>query len=197
MYIVALQRIQIPTNLDVRRLNAITRKLQKEPQKLVFQAMKCQKKVDIHTDSGYRRLDSVEDVKGYGTRGLTMLRRGVTKDGRAVVHLLDSICKSNRLVIRSSYGAELLAAAHGMEDAFPIVITLIEIANGVRKPEQIKQYREVGNLEFDVILAIDAEGVYKSLTSRDLKTPAEKTLLGHVAWIREMIQKGIIRRLQW
>ena len=50
---------------------------------------------------------------------------------------------------------------------------------------------------FDVALAIDAEGVYKSLTSRDLKTPAEKTLLGHVAWIREMIQKGIIRRLQW
>ena len=30
VYIVSLQRVQKPTNLDVRRLNAITRKLQKE-----------------------------------------------------------------------------------------------------------------------------------------------------------------------
>ena len=52
VYIVALQRIQTPTNLDVRRLNAITRKLQKERQKLVFQAINCQKIVDIHTDNG-------------------------------------------------------------------------------------------------------------------------------------------------
>ena len=31
VYIVSLQRVQLPTNLDVRRLNAIVRKLQKEP----------------------------------------------------------------------------------------------------------------------------------------------------------------------
>ena len=76
VYIVALRRIQVPTNLDVRRLNANARKLQKEPQKLVFQAMKCLRQVDIRTDSGYRRLDTAEDVRGYGMRGLTLLRRG-------------------------------------------------------------------------------------------------------------------------
>ena len=103
-----------------------------------------------------------------------MLRRGVTKEGPAVVHLLDSICKSHRLVIRSSCGAELLAAAHGMEDVFPTIITLIEIASGVRTAERIKHYRERGNLELDVTLTIDAEGVHKSLTSLDLKTPAKK-----------------------
>ena len=41
VHVVALQRIQQPTNLDVRRLNAITRKLQKELLKLVFPAMTC------------------------------------------------------------------------------------------------------------------------------------------------------------
>ena len=35
VYIVALQRVQKPTNLDVRRLNAVTRKLQREPHTLV------------------------------------------------------------------------------------------------------------------------------------------------------------------
>ena len=38
---------------EIIRFDVIPQKLQKEPQKLVFQAMKCQKKVDIHTDSGY------------------------------------------------------------------------------------------------------------------------------------------------
>ena len=36
VYVVALQRVQTPTNLEVRRLNAITRKLQREPKKLIF-----------------------------------------------------------------------------------------------------------------------------------------------------------------
>ena len=100
-------------------------------------------------------------------------------------------------MIRSSYGAELLAAAHGMEDVYPVIVTLIEIASGVRTAEQTKRYREQGELEFDVTLTIDAEGVYKSSVNRDFRTPSEKTLLGHVAWIREMLQKKVIRRLQW
>ena len=41
----------------------------------------------------------------------------------------------------------------------PTIITLIEIANGVRTADQIKQYREQGNLELDVALTLGAEGV--------------------------------------
>ena len=110
---------------------------------------------------------------------------------------LGSICKSHRLVIRSSYGAELLAAAHGMEDVYPTIITLIEIAKGVRTADQIKRYREHGNLELDVTLTLDAEGVYNLLVNRDLAAPAEKTLLGHVAWIRELLRNRATKRMQW
>ena len=46
-------------------------------------------------------------------------------------------------------------------------------------------------------LTIDAESVYKSLTNKELKTPAEKTLLGHVMWIREKLHNGIIKKIQW
>ena len=48
-----------------------------------------------------------------------------------------------------------------------------------------------------IYLTIDAESVYKSLTSRELKTPAEKTLLGHISWIRELLQLRIIQMIQW
>ena len=46
-------------------------------------------------------------------------------------------------------------------------------------------------------LTTDAESVYKSLTSRDLKVPTEKTLLGHVSWVRELLSLGLIKAVQW
>ena len=200
VYIVSLQRIQQPKNIDIRRLNAVTRKLRQEPKKLIFSAMTCTGTLDLHTDSGYRRVEDAEDHKGYGMRGLCLLRRGDRPNNKGkAVHLLDSVCKSHRLTVRSSYGAEMLAAAHGYDDAYPTLLTLIELKQGVLKPETLKRYRETGglNLVLKVTLTIDAEGVYKSLTSRDLKTPAEKTLLGHVCWLREMLTLGLINTLQW
>ena len=90
--------------------------------------MKCLGKCDLHTDSGFRRLTGEDDeIKGYGIRGLNVLRRGLRDDGTGeAIHLCDTECKSHRLQLRSSYGAELLAAAHGAEDAFPTVVTIHE-----------------------------------------------------------------------
>ena len=90
-----------------------------------------------------------------------------------------------------------LAASHGYDDAFPTLVTLVELKNGVLRPEELKKYREEGGLALKVILTTDAESVFKSLTSRDLKTPAEKTLLGHVCWIRELLQLQLIESIQW
>eukprot|EP00959_Pyramimonas_sp_CCMP1952_P196164 4101244-Pyramimonas_sp.AAC.1 len=59
--VVSLQRIQEPTYLQVRRLNAIVRKLQTCPKKIVYPAMTPTGEVDIHSDSGYRRLTGDED----------------------------------------------------------------------------------------------------------------------------------------
>ena len=195
VYIVALQRIQMfaATNLEVRRLNAVTRKLQQDPKVVVFVSMKCASLVDTHTDSGYRRMTDAEDIKGYGMRGMCLLRRG---QGKAF-HFLDSVCKSHRLTIRSSYGAELISASHGFDDAYPTLVTLIEIKHGVLTAEQLKLFREKGGWNLTVVLTIDAESVFRSLTSRDLKTPAEKTLLGHVCWLREALQLGLIRSIRW
>ena len=46
-------------------------------------------------------------------------------------------------------------------------------------------------------LTTDAESVFKSLSSKDLKTPTEKTLLGHVAWLRQLLDRGLIWEVQW
>ena len=210
VYVVALQRVQVPTILDIRRLNAITRKLQRDPQKLIFHAMRCIGQLDIHTDSGYRRIESAEDVKGYGMRGMCSLRRGVpvtrgnallekqvSRGNANLVHLLDSVSKTHRLVIRSSYSAEIIGAAHGIEDAYPTIISLIELKKGSLSDEELKKIGEQGQQVIQATLTIDAEGVFKSITSSELKTPAEKTLLGHVMWIREYLRKGILHYVRW
>ena len=201
VYVVATQRIQKPTNIDCRRLNTITRKAQSDPQSIRYPHIRCAKAIDVHTETGYRRLtgDAEDETKGYGMRGVCVLRRGMDcGGGRGQVHLLDSVCKSHRLQVRSSYGAEILAAAHGLEDAFITLVTLHELANNRRlTPTQLKGIRETGGLCIHVTLTTDAENVYKSLTSWDLKTPTEKTLLGHVAWVRELLGAGVIKTIQW
>eukprot|EP00959_Pyramimonas_sp_CCMP1952_P345194 7229207-Pyramimonas_sp.AAC.1 len=57
--------------------------------------------------------------------------------------------------------------------------------------------REVGGLDIKGSLTIDAESVYKSLSSNDLKIPTERTLLGHISWIRELMDIGIVHNVQW
>jgi len=168
------------------------------PQKLIYPRMTCTGEVDLHTDSGYRRIEKIDDVKGYGMRGLNVMRRGTLKDGKTnAIHLIDSVCKSHRLTIRSSYAAELLAAAHGYDDAYPSVVTIHELKKGPLTPAQLKDNRELGHLAVKVTLTMDAESVYKSLSSRDTNVPAEKTLLGHVVWIRELLQQRLIDIVQW
>ena len=80
-------------------------------------------------------------------RGMNVLRKGKTRSQKEVVHLVDSICKSHRLQVRSSYGAELLAAAHSLDEAYPTVVTLHELRTGSKlSAEQLKLIRERGGL---------------------------------------------------
>ena len=49
VYLVALQRkMQVATNREVRRLNALLRYLQENPQELIFKAMYCDKVIEAH-----------------------------------------------------------------------------------------------------------------------------------------------------
>eukprot|EP00959_Pyramimonas_sp_CCMP1952_P294778 6165542-Pyramimonas_sp.AAC.1 len=55
----------------------------------------------------------------------------------------------------------------------------------------------MGGLSIKVTLTIDAEYVFKSLPSKDLKKPTECTLQGHINWTRQMMERGIVHSIQW
>eukprot|EP00959_Pyramimonas_sp_CCMP1952_P283730 5930961-Pyramimonas_sp.AAC.1 len=54
----------------------------------------------------------------------------------------------------------------------------------------------MGGLSIKVTLTIDAESVFKSLSSKDLKKPTESTLSGHISWIRQMMECGLVHSIQ-
>eukprot|EP00959_Pyramimonas_sp_CCMP1952_P331571 6943178-Pyramimonas_sp.AAC.1 len=83
--------------------------------------------VDLHIDSGYRRLSGDADDEASGAN---LLRRGNAPSGKPVVHLVDAHCKSHRLQVRSSYSAETLAAARNLEDCYPTIVSLHEFHAG-------------------------------------------------------------------
>ena len=61
-----------------------------------------------------------------------------------------------------------------------------------------RQLRE-GHLQTTVHIevAIDAMSVFAAITADRIKAPAEKSLLSHVQFVRELLDKGIIRALIW
>eukprot|EP00959_Pyramimonas_sp_CCMP1952_P372288 7796081-Pyramimonas_sp.AAC.1 len=131
--------------MQVRRLNAITRQLQACPNKIVYRPMTPAGEVDLHSDSGYRRFsgDVEGEVKGYGIRGADLLRRGNTPVDKLVAHLIDAHCKSHRLLVRSSYPAKALAAAHNLEGCYPTIVALHEFHARPLTPAQLKDKLEM------------------------------------------------------
>ena len=48
-----------------------------------------------------------------------------------------------------------------------------------------------------MFLAIDAMSVFAAVTATYIKAPAEKSLLSHVQFIREMLDAGVLKALEW
>ena len=71
----------------------------------------------------------------------------------------------------SSYSTKILASAHNLEDSFPTIVALHELHAGPLTPTQRRGILEPGGLSIQVTMTIDAESVFKSLSSKDLKKP--------------------------
>ena len=67
--------------------------------------------------------------------------------------------------------------------------------------DRLRQVRDVGWMDdVDVPqtrIMIDAKSVFESLKSTIFKAPAENSLAGHVLWMREMHDKGLLTDVVW
>ena len=195
VYVVALQRVtQCPKVGDIRKLNVYVRMAQVKKAHILFRAMKCLRLIDTHSDSSFKK----EQEKGYGMRGANYLRKGqATPSGEHVWHLLQSECKSHKLVTRSTFSSETLAAVGAADTLIMLLVTMHELQTGPLTKYQSRMLREEGGLCFRSILTVDAMSLFAAIAATTVKIPSEKNLAGHLFWLRELIDRKVLSQIQW
>ena len=194
VYITALQRKNKQASIsDIKKLNALTRELMRRPQKLHYCFMKEDKTLDVYSDSAFSR----EGDSAHSLKGMLCLRKGLNLKGEECLHLIEAVCQSHKLVVRSTYAAELLAATSAIDQTLGVAFTLHELVRGSLKTSEAKLIREKGGLAIKINLFLDAISVYHSITQENRKIPTEKSLLSHVAWLKETLLLGILSLIGW
>ena len=82
----------------------------------------------------------------------------------------------------------------------PLTVTLEEIKHGPIGAEKLRSIRDKGWPEpagTKAQVLLDAKSVYESLKATVFKPPSENSLSGHVLWLREMHDKGLVDNLIW
>eukprot|EP00438_Fugacium_kawagutii_P035880 Skav204682 [mRNA] locus=scaffold1284:96116:106049:- [translate_table: standard] len=185
IYIIALQRqTHKPQYQHIRKLNSLLKVLQKQKAVIVYPAMKCAQKIIAFSDASFCK---ESETKGYGVRGTVFLRVGL-RNSEECCHLIDATSQSLKLVTRSTFSSETLAAVGTADTLIPLVISMIEIMFGPFTPDELRAFREGCKTPLKVILIIDAMNLFQAWTGTSLKLPSEKSLFPHIAWLRDVIR---------
>ena len=112
------------------------------------------------------------------------------------IHILDWACKSQRHVTRSTFSAELLAAGDAADHGILLSHMLFELEHGPMSAFEARNRRMEGGY-LPIALYVDAKSVFAAVTATFIKQPAEKSLLSHVQYIRELLDTGFLRLLFW
>jgi len=78
-----------------------------------------------------------------------------------------------------------------------LALTLHEIRKGVQSSSDCRKLRELGGWDVKLALYVDAMSVFAAVTATFLKIPAEKSLLSHVQYIRELLDTHVLDALLW
>jgi hypothetical protein len=160
----------------------------------VFKKLREPLKLSCVSDAAFRR----EDSTGLSVRGYVIM---ICEDCGAAVsggrHLLDGGSKRQKRVVRATFGAELHSLVDAYELAKLILMCLTEVFMGPMSAAQLVRVEEVGGWPIPLHLHTDAFSVFSALNTRDIKTPTEESLLIILLLLREGLESGRIRRLNW
>lgn len=193
VFVIALQRqTHKPKYQHIRKLNSLVKVLQRQKANIVYPNMQCSRHIICFSDASFCK---ESESKGYGVRGTILLRVGM-KDGKQRCHALEACSQSIKLVTRSTFSSEALAAVGSVDTMIPLAISLQEILEGPLKAEEIRQIRECSNFVFKTSLVIDARNLFDMWISSTMRLPAEKSLFPHLMWLRD-VTKCLPSHLVW
>jgi hypothetical protein len=155
----------------------------------------------IVSDAAFKK----EEEKGHALRGVVYLRCSANLpqnsqlgfERRAHVHVLEFLSKSIRHVTRSTFSAELHSACDSADLGILLLLMLHEINVGAVSKAQARTLRENGGYSLPMVIQIDALSVFAAITATYIKAPAEKGLLSHVQFVRELLDSHVLTVLSW
>ena len=78
-----------------------------------------------------------------------------------------------------------------------LALTLHEIERGCNGAGEARRLREEGGLAFSIWVCIDAMSVLAAVSAEAVRAPTEKSLMGHVLWLRELADRGVLKGIAW
>ena len=112
-------------------------------------------------------------------------------------HLIETVSKKQRNVVRATFSAELRGAGDTMDKALILSQTLHEIATGDNSSSRARQLHQHGGYAVPMCLYIDAYSVFAAVTATFTKMPADNGQLVHLHFIRELLDNGVLKAIVW
>ena len=72
-----------------------------------------------------------------------------------------------------------------------------ELAHGPMTAAEAREQRLTGGYKIPQVLYIDAVSVFAAVTAVFIKTPAEKSLLCHIQFLRDLLDNGALAAIVW
>ena len=194
VFVSALQRhSHAPKFEHCRKLNKLLVWIQRHPKKLAYKRMPMQDThIRIISDAAFKK----EPEDGYSLRGALFLRCSGSFTNPGPCHVLDWCCKSQRHVCRSTFASELLSACDALDQGLLVAQIVHEVTRSTLTATQARTLRDFGGF-MPMAMCIDAKSVHAATTATFIKTPAEKSLLTHIQFIRELLDHGVLSALFW
>jgi hypothetical protein len=196
IYIQALQRATtVATIGHLQRLNKVVRYIKLRPAALYFAKYDTvDLKILCISDSAYRR----EDPSCLAMRGSLIARSSnhAERPG-GVHHPLEYFSKRQRKVTRSTFAAETMSLADGVEISRVIAQTFTAIQFPKETMSQLVVREETGKMFLPIHAAVDCKSLFDSLSASELRLPSESSLILILAGLKEQLLAHNLKTLWW
>lgn len=112
-------------------------------------------------------------------------------------HILEYASKKQRHVTRSTFAAELFGCCDTCDTLLVAILALHEVETGTMCIDQARRLREYGPYHYPTYIFVDAMFVFSAITAQVVKAPAERSLISHVQWLRELLDHRVIHSIAW
>ena len=208
VYVVYLQRQSEKTTTfkHIKMLSIVINRIRTDPVSLTYKYLGKETYFLVFSDAAFKK----EESTGHALKGTLICRVSTTanldrsrmepgqKSEPVRVHLIDFMTKRVSNVTRSTFSAELFSVCDAGDYAILLRQIVHEFTVGPLGTTDARSMTEgVVRSPVRIELLVDAMSVFAAVTASNIKVPREKSLLGHLQYLREKIDRRVFEALIW